>query len=1332
MKYDSLDIMTDFADFACELSLARDIESITRIVSRFAKYSISADGATFILRENETCYYADEESVQPLWKGKRFPLSSCISGWVILNEETAVIQDIYSDNRIPADTYKPTFVKSLLMVPIRSSDPLGAIGVYWARNHLPSPEEKHVLQTVANTTAVSIESINTKKQMEVHLEALTDERQRLDRIMKGAHVGTWEWDIVKDEIFCSDQTLELFGFTNRAEFNGKLEDLARRIHLGDVKRWRESLEACVTRGAEHNIDYRIILPSGKIRWISATGNADRNAEDKAIRIMGTLIDITNRKQAEEHQRIDNEKFTSLMKHTSEGFYLFEMPQPVPVDIAPREQIRLLYRGKIVECNDAQAKMYGYDSREELIGRSLTELHGGAEIEENVAFLEDWIGNQYSITGAVSKETDKEGKTVWFSNNITGIIEENALIRIWGTQTDISQIKKAEEELHRQTQIISQVHDSIATTDIEGYITSWNKGAEKLHGFTAEEVIGRNVEHLFPQKFRKVIRDIIHNKLTKTDTHSLEAPIRTKTGDGLYVHLSISLLKDDMGKVIGTIGYAVDITERKRTEETLRKNEENLRITLASIGDGVIATDTSGQIKRMNPVAEKLTDYTFDNAKNRHLDDVFRIVNSRTRKPVENLVNKILATGTMTGITNHTMLISRYGTEYPITQSGTPIRDDEGKIVGVVLVFHDVTEEYAMREALRQSERDMKRAQSLAHVGSWRFDFNTDMAYGSEETRRIYGFDENEIPIKVIQSVPLSEYRSQLDTAMRGLTKDGKGYDVTFRIRRFSDGAIRDIHSLAEYDAEQNIVYGMLQDITEQKKAEIELIESRTRLALALEAANLGTWDWHIPSNKAIYNNRWAQAKGYDPSEIKPHFSSFEDLIHPEDFPRVRQNINDHLDGNTKFYNATFRMKHKSGNWLWITDRGKVVERDEKGKAIRVCGVNQDITETKLLNERLRQAEKMEAIGALAGGIAHDFNNILGGIFGYAEMSLLDLPEGSHLAENISRILQAGKRAKNLVSQILAFSRKGYENKSPQYLHPVVREVVSLIRASLPSTIEIKEYIAKDTQPVLADPTKIHEILMNLCTNAAHAMNDKGTLEVRYEEVYESREIKGRTGTIPPGGYSLITINDTGIGMDESTLTKIFDPFFTTKPEGKGTGMGLAVVFGIVQTHNGAITVESTPGKGTSFRIYLPKCPDEVQRGTDTSKQVESGYERILFVDDEKLICKISESILTKLGYEVVTFTNSKKALDYFSQYPDTFDLVITDQTMPNITGLELSRKIKEVRPSIPVIIATGYSKVVDEKKALAAGLDGYIRKPFHRSEIAHKIRSVLGENRVKS
>jgi PAS domain S-box-containing protein len=388
----------------------------------------------------------------------------------------------------------------------------------------------------------------------------------------------------------------------------------------------------------------------------------------------------------------------------------------------------------------------------------------------------------------------------------------------------------------------------------------------------------------------------------------------------------------------------------------------------------------------------------------------------------------------------------------------------------------------------------------------------------------------------------------------------------------------------------------------------------------------------------------------------------------------------------------------------------------------------DITERKRLEDQLRQAHKMQAIGTLAGGIAHDFNNILAAILGYTELALFDASAGSVLQHNLQEVLKAGQRARDLVRQILTFSRQDSQERQPLTLHTLVQETLPLLRASLPTTITMQQHLDKQAGTILANPTQMHQVLMNLCTNAEYAMRTSGgVLEVGIDAVFVDAIFAEQHAALRPGPYVRLSVRDTGDGMPPEVVERIFEPFFTTKSVGEGTGMGLAVVHGIVTNHGGAILVQSTPGMGTTFAIYLPRITETAASEQQRETALPQGQGRILFVDDEEALAQMAQALLTRLGYEVVIKTSSLAALETFRRAPQRFDLLITDQTMPALTGEALVREIRHLRPEIPIILCTGFSYTMDADKATTLGINAFLMKPLVAQDLGLAIRQVFAQ-----
>jgi len=484
-----------------------------------------------------------------------------------------------------------------------------------------------------------------------------------------------------------------------------------------------------------------------------------------------------------------------------------------------------------------------------------------------------------------------------------------------------------------------------------------------------------------------------------------------------------------------------------------------------------------------------------------------------------------------------------------------------------------------------------------------------------------------------------------------------------------------------------------------------------------------------------------RVQGFTPEELMEF--DLEDTLTPPSFEMAREMITEELVKEKNRSPDPYRSRtleleqyHKDGSTIWVEVTASFLH-DDAGKVVSILGASREITqrkqaeeENKKLETRLQQAQKMEAIGTLAGGIAHDFNNILTAVLGYSELAADDAEDGTLLHSNLQEVITAGNRAKDLVKQILAFSRRADQELKPVHVDLIVKEAVKLIRASLPSTIEIELNLASKSA-TLADPTQIHQVLMNLCTNAHHAMRENGgVLTVSLSDITIDAGFESHKLDLATGGYLCLQVKDTGHGMPEEVRARIFDPFFTTKERDKGTGMGLAVVHGIVKSHGGAICVHSKPGKGTSFTIYLPLIRAEVKKTAGTGTKLPTGDECILFVDDEKTLVDLGRQMLERLGYRVECRTSSIEALELFKNRPDQFDLVITDMTMPNLTGDKLTRQIMNIRPDIPVILCTGFSEQIGEESAKELGIREFIFKPLEMEKLAGTVRKVLDLEKI--
>ncbi|MGD8985024.1 MAG: PAS domain S-box protein [Desulfobacteraceae bacterium] len=641
---------------------------------------------------------------------------------------------------------------------------------------------------------------------------------------------------------------------------------------------------------------------------------------------------------------------------------------------------------------------------------------------------------------------------------------------------------------------------------------------------------------------------------------------------------------------------------------------------------------------------------------------------------------------------------------------------------------EISEHKRTQEELKKSEEKYRTILENIEEGYYEVDLAGNFTFFNDSIQKILGYDRNELRGMNNRQYTDQENGKKLYQAFNKVYTTGRATkEFDWQIIR-KDGSERYVEAsvsvLKDSEGEPIGFRGIVRDITERKEAEEALRESKEKYRLLVDYAHDGIFI--AQSGLIKFQNPKAQEIfGCSTHELLE--TPFIDLVHPEDRRFLPKGEERRPKGEDIPSTYSLRIINKSGEELWV--QINAVDIKWEGKPATLSFVS-DITFEKRLEAQLLQAQKMEAIGTLAGGIAHDFNNILSSVIGYTELAIEEVSKGGLLHNNLQEVLKAGRRARDLVRQILAFSRQSDQELKPLEISPIIKETLKLLRASLPSTIDIKQHIGANMGTVMTDPTHVNQILMNLCTNAAHAMGENGgILDVSLEKVRNGTDVGVRFAGLSSGPYLKLTVSDNGYGMTPEVRERIFDPYFTTKEKGEGTGLGLAMVHGIVKSHGGTITVYSEPEMGSTFHVYLPIMETETDQDTGTEETVPTGSERILFVDDEQPIADIAKQMVEQLGYTVVTKTSSLEALELFRAKPDEFDLVITDMTMPSMTGEELANELMFIRPDIPIILCTGFSRRVTEKKAKAMGIQAFILKPILRQELAETIRRVLDETR---
>jgi len=1043
------------------------------------------------------------------------------------------------------------------------------------------------------------------------------------------------------------------------------------------------------------------------RWYDCVGY-----QYKPDHFVAAFLEVTQRKQAEEALAEREERYRTFFMHGPDGIVVLDPGTSRPL-----------------EFNDQACHQLGY-TREEFARLTLADIEAKETIQETVDCIQDVM-----VKGVVDFETMQRTKQGALRNiHVTAkYIQTNGGSTYHCVWRDTTERKRAEEALRKSEKdyrtLIDNLSSGIVVHGADTAVLISNRMASSLLGLTEEQMRGKGAmdpEWRFLEEDGSplTVENYPVNRVIGSggDFHGRVLGIcRPDRAEPTWVLCSGYPVKDTEGNLIQAVITFSDVTELKQSKAELRASGESLAITLHSIGDAVIATDVVGLITRMNPTAERLTGWSMSDALGRPLTEIFRIINAQTRVPSVDPVQAVLAHGEVVELANHTVLLARDGQEYQIADSAAPIRDANKQIVGVVLVFSDVTEKYRLEESLFQATELLKNASEIAKVGGWELELAPMKLTWSLGTYHLHELDPG-APVDVANAIQFYAPEAQpvIASAVQAAIETGTPYDlelplITAKGRAF--WAQAKCNPVTENGRVVKLV-GAFQDITERKQME-ELLRKKERYQRALlDNFPFAVWLKDTESRFLSVNAGFVRVFGARDAEELVGKTDFD--IAPRDMAEAYR-ADDRIVLDSKQKKNVEEAIWTDGVCRWFqTYKAPVV--DDNGTLLGTVGFARDITEERQVEgergrllAQLQQSQKMESLGTLAGGVAHDMNNVLGAILGLASAHIGTQPYGSPLHQALDTICKATERGGRMVRSLLSFARQSPAESHKLDMNEILKEEVKLLERTTLAMVRLEMDLEANLRPILGDANALTHAFLNLCVNAVDAMPENGTLTLRTRNV--------------DNGWIEVMVEDNGTGMSKEVLEKAMEPFFTTKETGKGTGLGLSMVFSTVKAHRGQMAIESEPGKGTRVMMRFPACEQETPAlacasAVSGTTQVSREAMKVLLIDDDDLIQCSVQMLLKAMGHTAVSAALSGEEALAMLEGGLEADLVILDMNMPGLGGIGTLPRLRELRPEVPILLATGR---VDQKAlTLASAYPGVtlLSKPFGLRDLQEHLESI--------
>jgi PAS domain S-box-containing protein len=1165
---------------------------------------------------------------------------------------------------------------------------------------------------------------------------LSEERHA--RAMYASNDGLWEWNSVTDELFVSPRAKQLLGVPDGVEIRTRADLRAHGgFHPEDRRRIANVFKACLAPGfGGIDIEYRVINPAGELWWVRSRGKVFPGLAGRPTLLTGSLTDITERKRAAAALSLSEERYARAMEAAEEGHWEWNIAtDEMFLSTRMKEILGFAPDAKFASRNDFFARQPIHpDDRQRVNDAREASLSGTAP--------------RYEIEYRV---LPRPGELRWVRSRGKVFRDENGRpLRITGSFTDITARRLADEALRRSEErfalAVAGATDGIWDWDLLTGDIFLSEQAQILHGIVPGPTVRKREEW---RALWKLHPDDAESRARAADdyvvgrTPAFDGEWRVLRPDGSYgwIRTRGFCLRDETGRATRFAGSVSDIDAQKCAEAALRLSEQRYALAMEASGEGHWDWNVASDEFYADPHMLALYGFPPGTTFAGRADFLARLPLHPDDRPKWEAAAATHFAGTAARI-DMEIRILRHGETRWLHLTGLVSRDAAGEPRRWTGSVADVTDRRAAEDALRLSEHRYALAMEATGDGHWDWNIPADKIYVSPLL-----LDMCALPADItfasrsewVDRFPF--YPGERPRYEQAVAEHfaGKTTRVDMDIRIVPRGETRWIHMTGRCsrDASGTPIRwaGAVTDVTARKRVDEELRARQEMLDLAQKGARAVAFEWRIGVGEG--ENRWSPdleaMYGIAPGSYDGTYESWKKLVHPEDWAKTREAIKAAQQSGD--VDAEYRVVHKTGAIRWLQAKGRMFFNSD-GKPARIVGFMLDVTDRHLAEKelqrmeyQLRQAQRLESMGTLAGGIAHDFNNLLGAILGYGEMALRGAPAGSRLRRDLDSIMIAGERGRALVDRVLAFSRSGVGERVAVHVEEVVRETLRLFAAKMPDRIALEERLRAGRAAVMGDATQIHQVLMNLVTNAVQAMSSGGTLRVSLDRASIHLPRVATTGTVAASDYVVLEVADTGSGIPPEVLDRIFDPFFTTKEVGVGTGLGLSLVHGIVTGLGGAIDVTTTVGKGSVFTVYLP-CAGNVTDMRKPRKRAEpetrrGDRERVLIVDDEESLVRLATQTLSELGYTPVGFTASAAALDAFLADPKRFDAVITDESMPGLSGSELIRSVRQIRPTIPILLVSGYLSAMVVQRAREAGADEVLKKPLSARQLATSLGRLL-------